>query len=429
MTPWLGVIADDYTGATDLAGMLVREGTSAIQFLGIPDAATCVPEADCLVVALKSRSIPYAEAVEQSLAAARWLLAQGVDQLFFKYCSTFDSTPDGNIGPVAEALAREVGEAITILAPSVPENGRTVYQGAMFVGDVPLGESSLRTHPINPMTDSNLIRVFDNQSTSTAGLVRHQVVRQGASAISESLDRLKSEGHAFAVVDAIYDEDLDAIAAAVAPRRLVTGAAGLGIALARARRTSTDLSPQAPSRPTGRAVVLSGSCSTATQGQVALHKQSHPSFEIDPRALAAGDDVVAEALAFARANAEAVPLIYSSADPAHVRAVQDELGVAHSARLIESTFAEIAKGLVQDGVRRLVVAGGETSGAVVSGLGTSAIEIGAEVDPGVPWTISVDEPRIGLLLKSGNFGSEDIFSRALEPEQRTSHNEQPEGEE
>jgi len=415
MTPWLGVIADDYTGATDLAGMLVREGTRAVQYLGVPHDDTPVPDTDCLVVALKSRSIPAEDAVEQSLAAARWLLAQGVDQLFFKYCSTFDSTPAGNIGPVAEALAREVGASITILTPSVPENGRTVYQGDMFVWDVPLNESSLRTHPLNPMTDSNLVRVFDAQATATAGLVKHQVVRAGSVAVANELDRLWGDGHAFAVTDAIYDEDLDTIAEAVSGERLVTGGAGLGIALARVRRHTLGETPAAPARPTGRAVVLSGSCSTATQGQVALHRLSNPSFEIDPRALAAGDDVVAQALAFARDNADAVPLIYSSADPAEVRSVQEELGVADSAHLVESAFAEIARALVDDGVRRLIVAGGETSGAVVSALGTTAIEIGAEVDPGVPWTISVDERRIGLLLKSGNFGSEDIFSRALEP--------------
>jgi len=413
MTPWLGVIADDFTGATDLAGMLVREGTSAVQFLGVPGEGTPVPDADCLVVALKSRSIAAEDAVEQSLAAARWLLAQGVEQLFFQYCSTFDSTPAGNIGPVSEALAAEVGAGIAVLAPSVPENGRTVCQGDMFVGGVPLNESSLRTHPLNPMTDSNLVRVFSAQATTTAGVVRHETVRDGASAITARLAHLQSEGHAFAVADAIYDEDLDAIASAVADAPLVTGAAGLGIALARARRSSTGQAHQQPAAPIGRAAVLSGSCSTATQAQVALHRAQHPSFEIDPLRLAAGEPVVAEALDFARVHRDDVPLIYSSADPAQVRAVQDELGVARSAGLIESAFSEIARGLVDDGVRRLIVAGGETSGAVVTGLGTTAIEIGAEVSPGVPWTVSVDEPRIGLLLKSGNFGPPDIFTSAL----------------
>lgn len=415
MTPWLGVIADDYTGATDLAGMLVREGTSAVQYLGVPADGIAVPDADCLVVALKSRSIAADDAVEQSLAAARWLLAQGVQQLFFKYCSTFDSTPAGNIGPVAEALAREVGSVITVLAPAVPENGRTVYQGNLFVGSVPLNESSLRTHPLNPMTDSNLMRVFDAQATTRAGLVSHATVREGAGAIASRLEELTREGFAFAVTDSLDHIDLEAIGEAVAGSPLVTGAAGLAVGLARARSEGDGARQEPPSPPEGRAAVLSGSCSTATQGQVALHKASFPSFEIDPRQLAAGEDVAARAIAFARDHADTVPLIYSSADPGEVAAVQGELGVANSASLIESAFAEIARGLVADGVRRLVVAGGETSGAVVSGLGISAIEIRGEVDPGVPWTVAVDDPRIGLLLKSGNFGSPDIFSRALEP--------------
>ncbi|AWB89525.1 3-oxo-tetronate kinase [Homoserinimonas hongtaonis] len=415
MAPWLGVIADDYTGATDLAGMLVRSGTSAVQFFGVPTDDMVVPEADCLVVALKSRSIDAADAVEQSLEAARWLLAQGVEQLFFKYCSTFDSTAAGNIGPVAEALHREIGSGIAVIAPAVPENGRTVYQGRLFVGEKPLDESPMRNHPLNPMTDSDLGRLFSAQSSLTTGLVSLSTVRSGADAVRQRLTALEADGISFAVVDTVADEDLIAIGAAIVDAKLVTGAAGMAVGLAAARAAATgQSSAPAPALPVGAAAVLSGSCSTATQGQVALYSQDHPSFLIDPLRLAAGDDVVGEALAFARDNLDSVPLIYSSADPAQVAAVQAELGVSRSAGLIEDAFASIARGLVESGVRRLIVAGGETSGAVVVGLGTSAIQIGEEVDPGVPWTISVDEPQIGLLLKSGNFGAPDIFTKALE---------------
>lgn len=412
MKPWLGVIADDYTGATDLAGMLVRTGVSTVQYLGVPTDDAPAAEAECLVVALKSRSIDADDAARQSIAAARWLLAQGVDQLFFKYCSTFDSTAEGNIGPVAEALAREVGADISVICPAVPENGRTVYQGNLFVGENLLSESSMRNHPLTPMTDSNLKRVFAAQAGAAPGLVPHATVRSGVNAIRARLSELAASGTTFAVVDAIDDADLLAIGQATAGAKLVTGAAGLAVGMAGARASRS--SGQVPQAPTGLAAVLSGSCSTATQEQVRLYKSGHPSFEIDVYRLAAGDDVVAEALSFAEEHLPVVPLIYSSADPAKVREIQDALGVAHSAELVESAFAAIAQGLVELGVRRLIVAGGETSGAVVNGLGTSAIEIGREVDPGVPWTISVDEPRIGLLLKSGNFGSPDIFAKALE---------------
>ena len=412
MKPWLGVIADDYTGATDLAGMLVRSGVSTVQFLGVPAGKEPSPEAECLVVALKSRSIDPDEAVRQSVDAAKWLLAQGVDQVFFKYCSTFDSTADGNIGPVAEALAREVGADISIICPAVPENGRTVYQGNLFVGESPLSESSMRNHPLTPMTDSNLRRLFAAQAEAPPELVPHAIVRSGAQAIRDRLGELSVSGTRFAVVDAVDDADLLAIGQATADARLVTGASGLAVGMANAR--SSGSAGDVPASPTGLAAVLSGSCSTATQEQVAIYKSGHPSFEIDVYRLAVGHDVVAEALTFAKAQLPAAPLIYSSTDPATVREIQDALGVARSAELVECAFAAIARGLVALGVRRLVVAGGETSGAVVNGLGTTAIEIGREVDPGVPWTISVDEPRIGLLLKSGNFGSPDIFTKALE---------------
>jgi uncharacterized protein YgbK (DUF1537 family) len=413
MTAWLGVIADDFTGATDLAGMLVREGHPSVQYFGVPGPDASVPDADCLVVALKSRSISAADAVEQSLAAAAWLLEQGVGQLFFKYCSTFDSTAEGNIGAVAEALAELTGSRISVIAPAVPENGRTVYQGHLFVHSEPLDESPLRNHPLNPMRDSSLIRLFEEQATTTAALVPLPVVAAGAARIAEALDAAADAGHRFAVVDTVSDENLIAIGEAIAGAPLVTGAAGLALGLARARQRGGSTEAKLPVVPSGPAVVLSGSCSTATQQQLALHRATHPAFELDPRRLAVDDASIAEALAFAEQHLGQVPIIYSSANAADVESVQEELGTARAAALIEGAFARIASGLVERGVRRILVAGGETSGAVVTGIGTRAISIGAEVDPGVPWTVSVEEPQIGLLLKSGNFGSVDVFEKAL----------------
>jgi uncharacterized protein YgbK (DUF1537 family) len=414
MSPWLGVIADDYTGATDLAGMLVRSGASVVQFLGVPDEDAHIPDVDCLVVALKSRSIPAEEAVKQSLAAARWLRAQNVEQIFFKYCSTFDSTPDGNIGPVADALHKELDAGIAVICPAVPENGRTVYQGQLFVGDKPLSESPMRHHPLNPMTDSDLQRLFEAQSQHPVGRVAHDVVRLGPAAVRRRLDELLADGSAFAVADAIDGDDIRTIGEAVTGTPLITGAAALAVGVSEARRAGGERRRAADfSLPDGAAAVLSGSCSAATQAQVTFYRAEHPSYEIDPLRLDAGENVVGEALGFAARTLDHVPLIYSSADPSQVSAVQRQLGVHRSAGLIEDAFAEIARGLRDLGVRRLVVAGGETSGAVVSGLGISAIEVGPEVDPGVPWTVSVGALPIGLLLKSGNFGSRDIFARAL----------------
>jgi uncharacterized protein YgbK (DUF1537 family) len=413
-TPWLGVVADDYTGATDLAGMLVREGTSAIQFFGIPSGGRVPPTTDCLVVALKSRSIPSEEAVKQSLAAAEWLLSQGVETLFFKYCSTFDSTPEGNIGPVADALADLVGASWVPIAPAVPENGRTVYQGHLFVHGQLLNESPMRHHPLNPMTDSSLLRLFCAQSTNRAGLIPLEVVAKGAVKLERALADLAVAGHRFAVVDAVTDRDLETLGLALVGQRLVTGAAGLGVGLARARLGSQEVGGGASiALPEGPAVVLSGSCSVATRQQVARYREvGHPAFEIRPRHLVDGG-LAARAVEFVMSRADDAPLVYSSAEPDEVAGLQRELGAREVAAAVEETFAEIARSLVEQGFRRLIVAGGETSGAVVRGIGLSGIKIGQEVDPGVPWTVSIDEPPIALLLKSGNFGGPDIFERSV----------------
>jgi uncharacterized protein YgbK (DUF1537 family) len=413
MSPWLGVVADDFTGATDLAGMLVREGLRTVQFFGVPPEDAVIPDVDCLVVALKSRACPVDEAVRDSLAAARWLAAQGIEKFFFKYCSTFDSTPQGNIGPVAEALAEEVGSAMTLICPAAIENRRTIYGGNLFVGGVPLAESPMKDHPLNPMWDSSLPRLFEAQSNSKVGLVPWETVQEGSAAITTAIDTLAEDGNSFVVTDALTVDDLVAIADATAPLKLVSGAAGLGVGIARVR--VGDNRPDAADVlvPAGPAVALSGSCSTATQGQVALHKADYPAYEIDVYRLDAGEPVVAEAIQFIEGNLGNIPLVYSSASPDVVDKIQADLGVERSAHLVEDAFAEIAKACATAGVRRFVIAGGETSGAIVSALGVRAIQIGREVDPGVPWTVSLGEPALGLLLKSGNFGAPDIFTKAL----------------
>ncbi|GAA3593252.1 3-oxo-tetronate kinase [Agrococcus terreus] len=405
----LGVIADDYTGATDLAGMLVRAGFRAIQHLGVPDDGAS-SDADVVVVALKSRSIPAAEAVEQSLAAARWLRARSADRLYFKYCSTFDSTDRGNIGPVATALADLVGAERVLFAPSVPENGRVVRDGDLFVHGVPLAESPMRDHPINPMRESDLRRVLAAQVDEPVGAVPLAAVRDGAEAVRAAV---ADAGPRLRIADAETDGDLDALALALADAPLLTGAAGLSAALGRVVLTR-DAAADALVLPDGPAAVLSGSCSAATRRQVALHRAAHPAFEVDVHRIVAGEPVVEEAVAFVAEHLDERPLVYSSSDPEVVAAVQAELGIEASSLAIEAAFARIAAGIAREGVRRIVVAGGETSGAVVNGLGVRALAIGAEVDPGVPWTVALDGDRVGLLLKSGNFGGDDIFDRSLD---------------
>lgn len=409
----LGVIADDYTGATDLAGMLARLGLRAIQHLGVPERPDGA-DADVVVIALKSRSIPADEAVAQSVAAARWLLEQGAPQLFFKYCSTFDSTDRGNIGPVAAALADLVGAESVVFAPSVPENGRTTYRSHLFVHDQLLSDSPLRDHPINPMRDADLRRVLRAQVDEPVDAVHVDVIARGADAVRAALAAASASGARFVIADAVDDAHLTTLGEALVGAKLVTGAAGLAVGIARASLLDDQRASTRFVVPAGPAAVLSGSCSAATRRQVALHRRSHPSFELDVRALAKSDDVISDAIAFIAAHLGDRPLVYSSSDPEVVAAVQADLGIEASAALVERAFGRIAAKAVAAGVRQIVVAGGETSGAVVNGLGVRSLEIGPEVDPGVPWTTGTGEVPIALLLKSGNFGQDDIFTRALD---------------
>jgi len=414
----LGCIADDFTGGTDLAGMLVKAGMRTVQTIGVP-RRPIGDDVDAVVIALKSRTEPPKDAVVTSLASLEWLRAQGCRQIYFKYCSTFDSTPQGNIGPVADALMDALGVDFTIACPAFPANGRTIYKGNLFVGDVPLAESGMRYHPLTPMKDSNLVRVLAAQTRRKVGLADHTVVSRGATAIRERFGVLRQEGVAYAVVDAISDRDLMEIGRAVADLPLVTAGSGVALGLPQnfpevgaSFRQVADRLPEVK----GPSAIISGSCSTMTNTQVARARETRPAFRVDPEAIARGDDVAGAALAWAgeRLGEEPV-LVYSTAVPAAVGVVQAELGAGQAGAMVEEVLARIAVGLVKRGVRRMIVAGGETSGAVVKALGADALRIGPEIDPGVPWTVTEGTPaRLALALKSGNFGNPDFFLNAWE---------------
>ena len=427
----LGVIADDFTGATDIASMLVRAGMRTLLLIGVPDAGATVGAdavADAVVIALKTRTVPAPDAVRESLAALHWLQAAGMRQCLFKYCSTFDSTPAGNIGPVTEALMDALGCDFTIACPAFPENGRTVYRGHLFVGDELLSASGMRQHPLTPMTDANLVRVMQAQCARRVGLVRRDVVAQGVPAVRSRFEVLRGEGVAIAIADAIANDDLRTLAAACADLPLLTAGSGLALGLPAVYAERGWLVPDAGAstldRTAGASAVLAGSCSLATNAQVQRWRESgRLTFMIDPRALARGEPVAAEALAWSHAQrtretgqAEHAVLISATASADELNAVQHELGALPAGALIEACFAQIARGLVAQGVRRLVVAGGETSGAVVQALGVTRLRIGPAICAGVPWTQAEDGPHdspLHLALKSGNFGGTDFFDEAL----------------
>ena len=326
----LGAIADDFTGATDLANTLVRHGMRTVQLIGVP--ARLAPEdVDAVVVALKSRTIPAADATAQSLAALRWLQAASTRQIFFKYCSTFDSTDSGNIGPVGDALIEALGTDLTVFCPAFPENGRTIYQGYLFVGDVLLSESSMRDHPLTPMRDANLQRVLARQTPHKVGLVTLQAVRRGVAAVRCEFARLRREGCRHAVMDAVDDADLMTLGAVLADFPLVTGASGIALGLPENFRRVGLLKPRpdADRLPPvhGPAAVISGSCSAATLAQIAAMRATHCVFDVDPLALAEGQPVVERALDWAAQRLDEKPLLISaSAPPERVRYIQERLG-------------------------------------------------------------------------------------------------------
>lgn len=412
----LGVIADDFTGATDIASFLVENGLSTVQLNGVPQDELPL-EAQAVVISLKSRSCPAAQAVEQSLQALAWLQRQGCRQFYFKYCSTFDSTAQGNIGPVTDALLDALGESQTVISPALPVNGRTVYQGYLFVLDQLLSESGMRNHPVTPMTDSNLLRLMEAQAQGRCGLVTATEMDRGVETVAEKLRQLAQQGIRYAVLDTLNEQHLLTQGAALKNMKLVTGGSGLAIGLARQWAQPGQGSPQAAGAPQGKkAVVLSGSCSIMTNRQVTRYRQQAAAKAIDVARCLNDDDRAAYVTELTdwvqqQANDPLAPLLYATAEPEKLRQVQQQYGMAAASQAVESLFAGVVEQLRQQGFNRFIVAGGETSGVVTQALGIRGFHIGPCISPGVPWVRAIDQP-VSLALKSGNFGDENFFARA-----------------
>jgi uncharacterized protein YgbK (DUF1537 family) len=410
----IGSLADDFTGASDLANTLAKRGMRTTLFVGVPEGGFLPCEAG--VIALKTRSNPVSEAVAQSLAALAALQGAGAQQIIFKYCSTFDSTKEGNIGPVADALLAAMNAPGAIVCPAFPTNKRTIYRGHLFVGDKLLNESGMERHPLTPMVDANIARWLSYQSQNRVGLIPLETVRLGVEAVKAALAEAAKRNEKLIVCDATSDEDLITLGHAVKGMALVTGGSGIALGLpdnfseARRSRAASPLSA-----PDGPAFALSGSCSTATAGQVARHAQGAPTFQLDVEAILAGAQTEADILGWlaGEAGKAALPLIYSTADAGAVAALQAKHGGSKVAHAIEHFFSHLAQTLVGRGYRRVITAGGETSSAIVSALGITAMGIGPEIDPGVPVVVSEGKPRLALALKSGNFGAPDFFVKAL----------------
>jgi uncharacterized protein YgbK (DUF1537 family) len=410
--PLVGAIADDMTGATDLCSTLVREGMRTVQTIGVARGLE-LPEVDAVVVGLKSRTAPVAEAVRDSRAALDWLRELGARQFFFKYCSTFDSTPEGNIGPVADALLGALDADITVVCPAYPANGRTVYRGHLFVGDTLLSESSMARHPLTPMTDSNLVRFLGRQTSRHVALIPFEVVRGGSEAVKSRLEELQGSGVSYAVVDALEDDHLRTIGEACADLPLVTGGAGIALGLPENFRRSGLLprhaAPMEAPDIRGPVAVIAGSTSTATQEQVRRMSERYPSLKLD----ALDGDADALASQAAERLGDGAVLVYSTASPEEVARAQERLGVEAASRAVESGLGNLARRLVDAGARTVVAAGGETSGAVVAALAVRALAVGPELATGVPWMTSLGDPQLTLALKSGNFGGPDFFLEAV----------------
>ncbi|RTY57016.1 four-carbon acid sugar kinase family protein [Pantoea sp. YU22] len=412
----LGIIADDFTGATDIASFLVQNGLPTIQFNGVPqqhDALT----AQAIVISLKSRSCPAEQAIAQSLAALRWLQEQGCDRFYFKYCSTFDSTEQGNIGPVTDALLAALGETQTAISPALPVNGRTVYLGHLFVGEQLLSDSGMRHHPVTPMRDSNLLRLMERQAAGKAGLIAAPLLDQGAQAVRDRLSELKAQGVNYVVLDALHEQHLLTQGEALRDMRLVTGGSGLAIGLARqwATADSDRADAENAGRPQGeRAVVISGSCSQMTNLQVSAYRQQAPAREVEVARCLDNVDAYAQTLCdwvVAHSDQPLAPLLYATADAQQLQAIQHEYGAQRSSEVVEQLFAAVTRELKARGWQRFIVAGGETSGVVAQSLGVTAFHIGPTISPGVPWVRDIHQP-LSLALKSGNFGDELFFRRA-----------------
>lgn len=412
----LGVIADDFTGATDIASFLVENGLPTVQFNGIPESDAHV-EAQALVISLKSRSCPKQEAIAQSLQALSWLKKQGCKQFYFKYCSTFDSTAHGNIGPVTDALLEALGEKQTIISPALPVNGRTVYQGYLFVMDQLLSDSGMRNHPVTPMTDSYLPRLMEAQATGRCGVVNSETINIGADAIKEKLEQLARLGFRYVVLDTLNEQHLLTQGVALKDMKLVTGGSGLAIGLARQWAKGDERNAPSAGQPKGKkVVVLSGSCSTMTNKQVACYRLQAPSQAVDVTRCLENEERsrYADELSTwveVSYSGELAPLLFATAEPEILNKIQRQYGNQASNHAVEALFYDVTTRLQQRGFQRFIVAGGETSGVVTQALGIKGFHIGPCISPGVPWVRAIDQP-ISLALKSGNFGDEDFFARA-----------------
>lgn len=412
----LGVIADDFTGATDIASFMVNAGWRVVQQIGVPDPDLVAPDVDAIVIALKSRSCPVDTAISETLASARWLKSQGAAQLFFKYCSTFDSTAVGNIGPVADALLQAFNIQKTIFCPALSAYGRTVVHGHLFVNGQLLNESGMQNHPVNPMMDANLCRVLAAQSSHKVGLIDYACVDAGAAAMGHSMAAQLSKGTQFFIVDTLNDSQLQTIAEAVRAFELVTGGSGLGGALA-----ALDVAGQARTRVSlrpinNKTVILSGSCSVMTNQQVAYYCESGAPHQAIDVTLALknteyANDLTKWVLAQYQQNTTQAPLLYATQSPENLRQIQAEFGAEVASLAVERLFSQIAQNLAREGICNFIVAGGETSGAITQALQIKEFEIGDTVAPGVPWVKAVATNTF-LCLKSGNFGDVTFFQKA-----------------
>lgn len=400
----IGVVADDFTGASDIALTLAEAGMKTLLLAGIPEQGA--PDCDAAVISLKSRTAPVVEAVEQSLTGCDWLTARGAEQIIFKVCSTFDSTDAGNIGPVLQALAERLGETSVIVCPAFPENGRSVYQGHLFVADKLLSESGMQNHPLTPMTDPDLRRVLGRQTNWPVVHVPFRTVSEGAGQVSAALAALR----AMFVVDAIQDEDLRTIGIAATGRKLLCGGSGIALGLP----LNFGYQPGSPSwvGVAGKGVVLSGSCSLATRAQISTYRHLAPSLELTADDIMNGTHTARSGADWVMAQSHDAPLVYSSAEPDAVKAVQERYGREVVAERIEGLFQDLAAELVRRGITRIVSAGGETSGAVVKGIEARTLAVGIRLAAGVP-ALRVDDRTLAIALKSGNFGDEDFFATAM----------------
>ena len=414
----LGCIADDFTGASDLAGLLARSGVQVSLRLGIPETPP-KNTAPIEVIALKCRTSPVDDAIQDCMAAFHWLKQAGAERFYWKYCSTFDSTNQGNIGPVAEALMAALKTTQTIYCPAFPENGRSIFMGNLFVGEDLLHESPMKDHPLTPMRDSNLMRLLEAQVTTSVGLANRLTVAKGVEALQEQLHALEKEGVAHVIVDAVADQDLNIIAEACRDMPLITGGSALAMPLPDLYKADGILAEDAPQmvipETDDAAIVLSGSCSAMTRQQVAAFKPDHPSYQLSPQDLI--NDGVDKAIIWLKSqDMTATPMIYATAEPIDVQQAQDQFGTAQAGAMVENAMAQLAKTAFDLGYRRFVVAGGETSGAVAQALGITSVTIGPEITPGVPWVYAEKQGQpFQLALKSGNFGQDDFFTDALTP--------------